>query len=664
MLPSQWTLIFFVVLIFGCEAKQTTVCDDSQSNDCPTSPTFGGGAISSEVKVTSIKPLVAKPGQEIVVGGVNLTSDVKLRIGDQNVPWRSTDGTTATFLMPITPRSGAFKITVGRNGDQPGVIEAAARFMLSDSSDDAVPIYMAKPEDICAPNAFRDGDGVLQIGVKNCDGTALPDCSGDGQTGCVANMDYPSATAAGLQAKIIAGNTVAGVNGSVTLPPVGLVYIGTAFGVGGTGSVGTLTVPAPSNVIATAPYYGNPDSPLTPSLPDKGTWNLENPFPGAGYYLGVTNIPSPSTIVSGTLVAGQPGSVTAESHSNCTSDGATNCVTTSAFKSADSSLVTAGNIKSGVTIAGQTGDYPSVSFPLPGADTTPDLDTATFDAKVKSAANFEYWNAYGTRQIGSGDANITAANIKNTVSIFGLAGTYSGPAIDAWDLRAGTTVGSVTGKLKVNCRNAIMSDRYNYDGTIASISSSAVVTGASLDPWDTIDDANGTNLGFVTLFPTANLPRPWTIDHFCGGVEQTVGDDKVWKDVTTTGDGVTASSCATTTAHCTLKDKISGLHWSKNQSSVNQKSWMQALNICDQLNHNGFSDWRLPTQKELMDAYVHGIRSATQTNWFTDSEMQNSVLSASSSSYNGSEYLYVNLRNGGTGSYAKSTGLHMVFCVR
>jgi len=192
----------------------------------------------------------------------------------------------------------------------------------------------------------------------------------------------------------------------------------------------------------------------------------------------------------------------------------------------------------------------------------------------------------------------------------------------------------------------------------------AVATGTFLNIWDTIDDYNGGDLTFLSVFPNASLPGSWTSSNFCTGVEVTAGDDNVWKDVTTTGNGITPSTCAETTDHCTFQDKISGLHWSKNQSSVNQQLWMSGLNICDILVHNGFSDWRLPTQKELMDAYNHGIRSVTRANWITDSEMANGFLSSSSFSGSTSDYIFVNLKLGFVGNYTKSSGQHMVVCVR
>jgi hypothetical protein len=142
------------------------------------------------------------------------------------------------------------------------------------------------------------------------------------------------------------------------------------------------------------------------------------------------------------------------STADCAADGALGCKTNASFPAASAALAVAGNIKSGVTIAGITGAYPSATYTLPSASGTADLEAANFDAQIKSATGFEYWTSAGTRQTGAGDADITADNISNLVTVFGLTGTLAGAtAPNAWDVRVGTVINGVTGKLKVNCRN-------------------------------------------------------------------------------------------------------------------------------------------------------------------------------------------------------------------
>jgi hypothetical protein len=349
-------------------------------------------------------------------------------------------------------------------------------------------------------------------------------------------------------------------------------------------------------------------------------WDLETAFPGQGYYSNVTKVPGDTSIAAGASILGVVGTAVLKP-ADCSTNAATGCVTTSTYKSADLTNLSAGNIKSGVTIAGTAGQYPSSSFPLTGSSGS-DLTTATFDAQIKSSGTFQYFGSDGTRYTGTGDTDIVDTNIKSAVDIFGTTGNVTaGASPNAWDLRAGVTVGSVTGMLKVNCRN-----RANGDATGDQV----------VDIWDTIDDLLGV--------PPTNVWGNNNTD--CGGVDDPSSsgdDDNVWKDVTTAGTG--AASCSGSPERCTMQDKITGLWWSKLQQSTD---WNEAWSNCQSLNYNGQTGWRLPTQKELMEAYTHGIRSAARTNWMTEGDMGNYFWSGSSVSSSSNNAWVVNLANGRT----------------
>jgi hypothetical protein len=431
---------------------------------------------------------------------------------------------------------------------------------------------------------------------------------------------------------------------------------------------------------------------MTPALADRGTWDLTNSFPGAGYYSGTTNAPTDATIATGTTITGVAGSATL-SPANCSANGqqwcvangsyfagtmclgndsncfiedfgganllkavnyssiltnasnirsgvtisdvtgtlgdcsanaVTGCVTTATYQSADLTNLSAGNIKSGVTIAGTAGQYPSSSFQLTGSSGS-DLTTPTFNAQIKSSGTFQYFGSDGVRYTGTGDTDITAANIASGLDIFGATGSLTGAvAPDPWNVRVGVTVNGVTGKLKVNCRNRVSTSSptlYNYDGAIGSIGQGGRTGGSVRDIWDTIDDYNNAQVGVP-----GGVVASWSSSTDCYGVESGAGDDNVWKDVTTTN-GTTASTCTATPANCTMQDKITGLSWSKLQASA---AWNTAWSNCQSLNYNGQTGWRLPTQKELMEAYTHGIRSAARANWMTEANMYNYFWSGSS----------------------------------
>ncbi len=366
-------------------------------------------------------------------------------------------------------------------------------------------------------------------------------------------------------------------------------------------------------------------------------------------------------LLTGQAAAGVSGSAIGESHSNCTAANQAGCVATSTYKTMNlsaaggasgltaanfnsllstsanfefwdasgarqlgtgSASLISGNIKSGVSLWGVTGAYPSASFPLPSASATADLDAATFDAKLKSASPFEYWKSDGTYQTGAGDTDLSAVNIKEGVTIFSTTGTltaegmscpyatqasceanlaclWSGGAchLDPWNIRVGMTVAGVAGALKTNCRNRANSSIFNADtmppGDMDTNS------GVTIDWWDTTDDYN-----LDGAFPTS-LVAGWSSATDC--------DQTVWKDLT--ADGI----CDSAGDDCLMKDRISGLIWSESypvsgaDAQTYSLTWSEAVDHCNALVFGGFGDWRLPTQKEMQDGYVHGIRSVGYT---------------------------------------------------
>jgi hypothetical protein len=239
--------------------------------------------------------------------------------------------------------------------------------------------------------------------------------------------------------------------------------------------------------------------------------------------------------------------------------------------------------------------------------------------------------------------NLIAENIKTGVTIGGVNGNLTTP--NPWDLRVGTTVNGVIGKLKVTCRNRVNTKIFNYDnpGTFA-IGQTSVTSGTAIDIWDTVDDSPN---NMFDEFPVS-IVSAWGSNTDCGGVEMTGDDSNVWKDITTT-DGTAGSTCVATPSNCTIKNKITGLLWSK---LMNGATWDVAWNSCRILNHNGLSGWRLPTQKELMEAYIHGMGPAAVTiGWASKALVKNLIVqsgtnsSAPDASYNYNHWS-VHLGNG------------------
>ena len=290
---------------------------------------------------------------------------------------------------------------------------------------------------------------------------------------------------------------------------------------------------------------------------DKGSWDLAQSFDGAGYYTGQHNGPS------------------------------------------------AGDLKRGVVVNGVTGNFPSSASPLPrysdngttnntSGSPENDLNLATFDAKIKSDGTFEYWDSSGQRYEDTGDSDLIAENIKNAVNIFGVDGGILNcqgdgeqgcitdanfPSVDIgnisqWDVREGKVVGGINGKINF-FKNGFISDTYFDNQTAPAI--------VGQDLYDSIDDQGKTSSGNqATIAPTGF------------GFDWPVNDGSNW--VSHEGDQV-------------YEDKLTGLFWRNNTLDDEEyKTWYQAYDYCSNKNIMSKS-WRLPTQKELMQAYLHKIWS-------------------------------------------------------
>jgi hypothetical protein len=225
--------------------------------------------------------------------------------------------------------------------------------------------------------------------------------------------------------------------------------------------------------------------------------------------------------------------------------------------------------------------------------------------------------------------------------------------IDSFDIRAGKSIAGVSGKLKANCRNAIVDATYNYDGAISSIGTGVQTAGDAFDWWDTIDDFSA----IATAIPTG-----WS-NYYCNSAED-------WVDVSVDSSG-TSAPCSATTDDCQYKDRITGLVWSELRST--SMVWNTAMAHCGETmnatgNYNGDgpfagrTGWRLPTQKELMVAYSHGIKGLENAKYITD--VDQFFWSASSLSTLTSRAWVVHLGNGSVSNHLAKTGTSYVTCVR
>ncbi|RYZ89848.1 MAG: hypothetical protein EOP04_05685 [Proteobacteria bacterium] len=265
--------------------------------------------------------------------------------------------------MPVTEGTGNIGATfVASDGRILGTLA-----LMNSNQNAQIPVMDVDSSLICLDITYQNSQGHLKVGSRNCS-SSLSLCEKDGDTACVVNKNlraFNIETLTSEKAKIRTGLTVAGVTGTLS-----------------DCSSGNQT-----DCVATTHFK-------TMDLSSAGTSTslTTNTFNTAIRTAG--NFEFWGALGTRQSIAG------------------------------DIDLIS-GNLKSGVTIFGETGQYPSMAFPLPSASITADLSNATFNAKVKSSTAFEYWDSAGIYQAGNGDANLIVGNIKDMVSTFGNAGTFA-----------------------------------------------------------------------------------------------------------------------------------------------------------------------------------------------------------------------------------------------
>ena len=280
------------------------------------------------------------------------------------------------------------------------------------------------------------------------------------------------------------------------------------------------------------------------------------------------------------------------------------------------------NIRSGVTILGVTGAYPSSAHPLSEASSTPDL--TNFSSQITSGGTFEFFDSAGERYTAAGDSDIIAANVAVGVSLenLGISGSHGTvctadgetgcltdstyKAVDTsglsqWDLRLGTSAGGISGRIKTSCRNAADISRYQSNSLPDNNGST---DGGAVNWWDTLDNFNDND----DAVPSAQ-PASWAGGAFLCGVE-------LWSDVTDDSSGDGTGACDSAGDDCVMKDNVTGLFWTESgpddsgsAANTTTGDWSTTIANCDGLtSFGGYSDWRVPTFHEMQTAAIHGIR--------------------------------------------------------
>lgn len=635
------------------------------------SPSFEDGRTASRpgFEVTAISRMVVSPQEKVALAGKNFRPTMTIAsTAFASTPVKVLSDVKASFTLPEGTPYGLFDVTFIQDGATQKIT------LFSNGGKTDFPVITAAPDQICRGIQFYDATGTLAKGSKKCSPVQtnpdLPNCHQDGQINCRAveafrATDMSKATPGSIQS----GVTLAGIQGT---------YPSAATPLRGDTNRADLTTVGPTTEAGVFEFFDSRGNTHTVSITDSPPITpstVEQSFGGTG------------TLYRAIVVSAvSPPPPPPPSQPACTANGEVNCVTTDSFKAADLSSLSPGNIKSGVLIAGTRGTYPSAATPLaantPATDLTavnPTTATGTydfFDSKgnvysVTIADGGAITPTHATQSFGAsgtlyrafevvGEARLVPENIKNGQTIWGVTGRY-GPTcsadgsvdcvvsgsstlraanvsgISGWDLRAGKTIGGISGDLVFyrNMVNTNLFDRISGSGSLPGV-----------DIYDTIDDFNNNNLA-GSIIPTTN---PWLPPIMVPGPN--------WQRDKLSDDN--ANSLCESNEACVEKDLTTDLLWAKDDGNTT-RSWDQAITFCAELNYGGYQGgWRLPTHKEMMQAYINGI-------WANKTPLnltKGYYWSATTISDNTSLTRIVDIGDGFTDAYNKSWNGNHILCVK
>jgi len=370
---------------------------------------------------------------------------------------------------------------------------------------------------------------------------------------------------------------------------------------------------------------------------------------------------APGRIQAGLLLAGVTGTLTATGPAECAADGEVACVSNAAFAAASTSGLAA-KVLTGRTVAGLAG-----SAPVRPVDCAAE---GGMDCVVAGTTTFRAVNTAGLASIVISTASVAGvmgnvtlpafSDVKSAVQ-YGVAGTGATGSYSGADL--------CTSDGQINCTipgsgSIVAADKSNFDGwdirkkrnqTTGAVLTFAGVAGQNKACRNraysgviTIDDFSNDYLGVPPFVPA------WTVinsvnygrDFACGGIYATGSvtagatgadasiahdPDGNWQDLTPgilpggASSGTPANGCNAADKHCVFKELISGLMVT--EKATTDVIWTNAISYCNTLGEMGgavtspipvigganYNDWRLPTQKELMQLYQGGIRGLNQT---------------------------------------------------
>lgn len=580
------------------------------------------------VAITRVTPVIAPNGGYVTVKGKYFTENTTLKVDGQEVKDLKfyPDGKMIGFPFPAMAfGQKTIEVTEGSN-------TSTAKIIAKGSTEQA--IIDAPSAEVCQGVSYINLSGDSLQGSKVC---ALASCNRDNQTGCTANASFPAVASAAIDyTKIFKQVIVQGQEGNYSPPSLSQAcQISGETECQTTGNFiaikqGILTpnnvrkgVTIPKAGPGSADVVGNypnsqaklPHASNAATLTKAGfaaavtssnqTFEYWDRYGNKYNFVSQGNL-TPENIRHGASIFGVDGKPPQGSKPLCQGSGQVLCQAEGSFVAAQLSRLTAGNIKKNVTIGTVKGDFPSDTYPLTSVDGDKILKPSNFDEAVTSSEPYVYFDSVGQKHTFHGSESLDGGNIKNGITLYGEQGKlydFDANLLQPKNIRIGRTIGGVVGTLKDNCRNQAKLSFYNYTGNGA---------------------ANGTGYLNTILEKYHPTDNPWP------GEDRYRCDETNWEDITNING---LQGCSSLSYKCVFRDKTSRLLWAG--ISANSTETLSSLNTrCSQADYGGFTDWKIPSHDELMQAYIHGIAFldnkipnanvfSTLTHWWSRSPTDN-----------------------------------------
>lgn len=492
------------------------------------------------------------------------------------------------------------------------------------NADSELPIITLDPREVCSTVTFLNAEGARTVGQKPCQ---QRQCLKTGDTGCVTTVAIPSADLDSLQpSQMVIGYTLLGITG--TFDPNAPVptacrasgqvncithraYVGLDKRNLTPGTIAKgITIPG----IATGDYpsarhrlddYSGQDielggSSLATTLQKQGKVQFWTAR-GTRQVVSIDQGLKPANIVANKTIHGIRGTMLQDTFPICSKDGQKDCQVKQGFIAVTASKFKPENFRRGIAIGSLVGNYPSASAPLQSVNSTiADITAQNSHALLSQDVTFQYFDRFGKRYTFTGDGNLNPSNIIRSREVFGVQGTFVGQSDD----------------------NNIDAFDIRYGATVAGV-------GGKLD---------------LT----------------CGSKGTCRSD--YWQDLSVAANG-NRIGCGDSPARCMFRHKITKLTWML-PLRRNYVTWDNARTFCSNENIDGHTDWRLPTQKEALQAMVHGMHALPFHKHYNN-QFESSERFWTSSAVDGSNRVYFSPRR----KLSKQTQAHNniavnVMCVR